>query len=80
MNINLPDKHVSRIRIGVGIVLLTVLTGCVGYVDGGYGGGAVVVPGPDVFLFGGDYRGGYDRGHDAHAYGARGASSRGGRR
>ena len=34
---------VERIKIGLGIVLLAALTGCVGYVDGGYdgvGGGA----------------------------------------
>jgi hypothetical protein len=58
----------------LGIVLLTALIGCVGYVDGGYGGGAVIVPGPDVYLFGG----GYDRGGDARGYSHRGAASRGG--
>jgi hypothetical protein len=40
---------VDRIKIGLGIALLAALTGCVGYVDGGYGGG-VVVPGPDIFF------------------------------
>ena len=36
-------------KILLGITLLSALTGCVGYVDGGYGG-AVVVPGPDVIF------------------------------
>jgi hypothetical protein len=61
------------IKIGLGIALLATLTGCVGvgYVDGGYGG-AVVVPGPDVYVFGG----GYERGRDVHAYSNRGVASR----
>ena len=59
-------------KILLGFALLSTLTGCVGYVDGGYGG-AVVVPGPpDVFLFGG----GYDRGRDVHDYSHRGSESR----
>ena len=58
-------------KILMGISLLVALTGCVGYVDGGYGG-AVIVPGPDVYLFGG----GYDRGRDARDYGHRGYESR----
>lgn len=60
------------IKIGVGIALLTTLVGCVGYVDGGYGGGGVVAQ-PDLFLFGGGY---YDRGRDVHAYSQRGGESR----
>jgi hypothetical protein len=40
-------------------------------VDGGYGG-AVVVPAPDVYVFGG----GYERGREAHDYGRRGYESR----
>jgi hypothetical protein len=59
----------------LGVAALAALTGCVGYVDPGYGG-AVVVPGPDVFLFGG----GYGWGHDAYGYGRRGFESRGGGR
>jgi hypothetical protein len=62
---------VDRIKIGLAIGLLTALTGCVGFVGGGYGG-EVVVPGPDVFLFGG----GYDRGRDVHDYSRRGGESR----
>lgn len=71
---NFPGQPFKRFQIVLGLALLTALTGCVGYVDGGYGGGAVIVPGPDVFLFGG----GYDRGHDARDYSHRGAVSRGG--
>lgn len=56
------SRPVDGIKIGAVIALLTTLTGCVGYVDGGYGGGAVVVGGPDLYLFGG----GYDRGRDVH--------------
>ena len=62
---------VGRINIGLGILLLTAVMGCVGYVDGGYGG-TVVVPGPDLYLFGG----GYDRGRDVHDYSHRGHESR----
>ena len=48
---NKANGPVDRIKIGLGIALLAALTGCVGYVDGGYYGGAVVVPGPEcVFL------------------------------
>ena len=68
---NKGNGPVDRIKMGLGIVLLATLMGCVGYVDGGYGG-AVVVPGPDVYVFGG----GYGRGHDIHAYSNRGAASR----
>jgi hypothetical protein len=67
------SRPVDGIKIGAVIALLTTLTGCVGYVDGGYGGGAVVVGGPDLYLFGG----GYDRGRDVHGYSDRGAASRG---
>jgi hypothetical protein len=52
--------------------LLAVLTGCVGYVAGGYYDGAVVAPEPDEYLFGGEYY----RGHDAHDYSHRGSESR----
>jgi len=69
---NKANGLVDRIKIGLGIAMLAALTGCVGVVGGGYGG-EVVVPGPDLFLFGGDY----DRGHDAHDYSHRGSESRG---
>jgi hypothetical protein len=70
---NKTNKPIDRIRIGLAIALLTVLTGCVGVVgDGGYGGD-VMVGAPDVYLFGG----GYDRGRDVHAYSQRGSASRG---
>ena len=63
---------VDLIKIGAGIALVAALTGCVGFVGGDGGGGEVVVPGPDLFLFGGDY----DRGRDVHGYSQRGSSSR----
>jgi hypothetical protein len=68
---NKANGPVNQIKIGLGIALLAALTGCVGYVDGGYGG-TVVVPGPDVYVFGG----GYERGREVHDYGRRGVESR----
>jgi len=68
---NKTNDPVNLIKIGLGIALLAALTGCVGFVGGGYGG-EVVVPGPDLFLFGG----GYDRGRDVHGYSDRGSVSR----
>ena len=62
----------KRIDIWLGIALLAALTGCVGYVDGGYSSGPVVVGGPDVYFWGGDY----GRGHDVHVYSHRGVESR----
>jgi hypothetical protein len=61
----------DRIKIAFGITLLVALTGCIGVVGGGYGGG-VVVQDPDVYVFGG----GYDRGGDVHGYSNRGFESR----
>jgi hypothetical protein len=69
---NKANGPVDRIKIGLGIALLAVLTGCVGYVDGGYGG-AVILPVPDVYVFGGGY---YERGRDVRAYSQRGSVSR----
>ena len=70
---NQANGPVDRIKIGLGIALLASLAGCAGYVDGGYyGGPAVVVPGPSVYFWGGDY----DRGHDVHVYSHRGYESR----
>ena len=71
---NKAKGPVDRIKIGLGIALLAVLTGCVGGyvgVDGGYGG-TVVVPVVDP-LFGGGI---YDRGADVHGYSQRGSASR----
>jgi hypothetical protein len=62
-------------KIGLAMVLLTLLTGCVGYADGG-----AVVAGPDVDIYGPDvgfYGGFYDRGRAVHAYHDRGFRSRG---
>jgi len=80
---NKANCLVNRIKIALGITLVaaltTSLTGCVGYVDGGYGGygdnGGYYGgdPGPDVYLFGGNY----DRGRDVQAYSQRGSESRG---
>ena len=53
------------------LALSAVLTGCVGYVGGGYAD--VVVPVPGVVVFGGDY----DRGPDTRGYSRRGEESRG---
>ena len=61
------------IKIALQLATLAALMGCVGYVDGDYGGGVVVAPGPDVIFWGG----GYERGHDVHAYSHRGFESRG---
>lgn len=70
---NKTNSPVDLIKIGLGIAVLVALTGCVGWVGGGGGyGGEVVVPGPDLFLFGG----GYDRGRDVHGYSQRGSVSR----
>ena len=69
---NQANGSVDRIKIGLGIALLASLMGCVGYVDGGYYGGPVVVPGPNVYFWGGDY----DRGRDVHIYSHRGYESR----
>ena len=63
---------VDQIKIGLGIALVAALTGCVGYVDGGYYGGPAMVSGPDVYFYGG----GYERGHDVRAYSHRGGESR----
>jgi hypothetical protein len=73
VRMNKANSLVDRIKMGLGIALLATLMGCVGYVGGGYDGGAVVVADPDVYVFGGGYYGG---GHDIHAYSHRGAVSR----
>jgi len=65
------SRPIGCIKTTLGIALLTVLVGCVGYVDGGYNG-VVVVPEPDVFFFGG----GYERGRDVHFDSHRGHESR----
>jgi hypothetical protein len=69
---NKTNGPVDQIRIGLGVALLAVLTGCVGGyvgVDGGYYGGVVVV---DPLFVGGVY----DRGGEVHGYSHRGAVSR----
>jgi hypothetical protein len=68
----LPKLIAGSAAAGLGMALLAALTGCVGYVDGGYYGGPVVVPEPSVYFWGG----GYDRGRDVHVYSERGHESR----
>ena len=68
-----------KLRYALVLILPVLLTGCVGYGGGGYGGGYVDDggyyggdSGPDVYLFGGNY----DRGRDVQAYSHRGSVSR----
>lgn len=78
--LNFAKSLAGRIKIGLAIVVLTALTGCVGFVGGdGYYGDGGYVGGwwwGDGGWWGGGGRG-YDRGHDVHGYSARGAASRG---
>ncbi len=53
------------------MALLAAVTGCTGYVSGGYGGAAVVAE-PNVYLYGGSY----DHGRDVYVYSHRGYQSR----
>jgi len=71
---NKANSLADRINLGLGVALLVALTGCVGYVDGGYGGD-VVVGGPVVV--GGVWDGGFVGRGVAHGYSSRGAASRG---
>jgi hypothetical protein len=66
------DLLINGVKVGLAMLVLAASSGCVGYVDGGYGG-TVVVPGPDVGIYGGFH----DRGADVHAYHDRGIRSRG---
>ena len=69
MIIAIVDLKVGRWRT----LAATALTGCLGFVGGGGDyGGEVVVPEPDLVIFGG----GYDRGRDVHDYSHRGHESR----
>jgi len=70
---NKASGPVDRIKMGLAIALSAALMGCVGYVGGGYGG-AVVVPAPEVYFWGGAYET-----YDVHVYSHRGFESRGGR-
>lgn len=73
---NKANSLVGRIKLALGIALLAVLSGCIGVVgddgDDVEYDDEVVVPGPDLFIFGG----GFDRGRDAHDYSHRGHESR----
>lgn len=73
---NKANGPMDRIKMGLGIALMAALMGCVGYMGEDYGG-AVVVPDPDLYLFGGGYvGGGYERGRDVRVYSHRGSESR----
>jgi hypothetical protein len=67
---------VDRIKIGLAIAVLTALTGCVGFVGGGYADGGGGWWGGDGGGWWGGGGGGFDRGHDVHAYSDRGVASR----
>jgi hypothetical protein len=71
---NKANSLAGRIKLGLGVALLVALTGCVGYVDGGYGGD-VVVGGPVVV--GGVWDAGFVGRGVAHGYSSRGRASRG---
>ncbi len=73
-HMNLTYRLADRIKIGLGISLLAAVTGCVGWVGGGYGGVVVVpsLPMPEVYLWGG----GYERGREVRGYSERGHESR----
>ena len=66
---NKSSTPIDRIKIGLGIVLLAAFTGCVGFLDGGYGG--PVYPGNDVYF----YDGYSERGPDVYRYSHRGHES-----
>ena len=65
---NKANSLAGRIKLGLGVALLVALTGCVGYVDGGYGGDVVV---------GGVWDAGFVGRGVAHGYSSRGRASRG---
>jgi hypothetical protein len=70
----------GRIKFLCGGVLLAALTGCV--VAGGYDGGPGYVgyiPGPEVAVFGGFHRGGFDRDASRRGAESRGVAHGGGR-
>ena len=64
-------RPADLIKLGLGLALLSVLMGCVGYVGGRYRG-RVLVPGPEVYIFGGYY----ERGREVRDYSHRGYESR----
>lgn len=75
VRMNKPKRLAHLIKIGFGVVLLTALTGCIGWVGGGgdyYDDGGVYYGGGGWWGGGG----GYDRGRDVHAYSVRGGASR----
>jgi len=71
---NKANGLADHIKLALCGALLVTLTGCFGYVDGGYGGD-VVVGGPVVV--GGVWDAGFVGRDVAHGYSHRGAASRG---
>jgi hypothetical protein len=69
---NKANGPVDRIKIGLGIAVLAGLTGCVGYVDGGYVDVTTVREWWWRSLMHVFWGGGYDRGRDVHDYSHRG--------
>lgn len=65
----------TQAKAGLGVGLLLIVAGCAAYV-GPDGGPDVAVAAPDVYV-GGVWEGGYWGHGDAHAWGHRGAWSRG---
>jgi len=70
---NKVNGSAGRIKIALVIGLVAALTGCLGVSGGGYYYSDVMVdPGPDLYLFGGEY---YGR-RDVHHFSQRGHESR----
>ena len=72
-SMNKANGPIKRIKIGLVIGSLVILSGCAWFWDGGYYYGDAVVSEPDMYLFGGDYY----RGRDVRDYSHRGFESRG---
>ena len=73
---NKTTSLINRIKMGLGVALIATVMGCVGYVDGGYGGAVVVpVPGP-YYGYAGPF-GFYETERGVHEYSRRGFESRG---
>ena len=69
---NKVNGPIEQIKFGLVVGLLAALTGCATFGYGGYYGDTVVMPAPDMYLFGGDY----DMGRNVHGYSHRGSESR----
>ncbi len=69
----MANSGVGRIKVSLLSGMLLASTGCAGFTGAGYYDDQVVVQGPDMYLFGGDY----ERGRGVHEYARRGSGSRG---